>query len=84
MKVDKLQKLENDIIRIQDTIADNNKRLEVLQQRYTQVRNERIIEMINKAEISLDDMATVLKEFERKKSFKEAIDEIEYVIPEED
>ena len=48
MKVDKLKKLENDIFKMQDTIAESQRRLEALQQRYTQCRNDKILELYNK------------------------------------
>lgn len=83
MKVDKLKKLETDIFKMQDVIAESQKRLEVLQQRYTQCRNDRIIEMVNKAEISVDEVGMILREYERKKSAKEGADEIEYIQNEE-
>lgn len=83
MKVDKLKKLETDIFKMQDVIAESQKRLEVLQQRYTQCRNDRIIEMVNKAEISVDEVGLILREYERKKNAKEGANEIEYIQNEE-
>ena len=79
MKVDKLTKLENDIFRMQDIIEENKKKLEVLQQRYTQCRNARFIEMITKTEISVDEMEHILREYERKKNTKEDLNETEYI-----
>lgn len=84
MKVDKLKKLETDIFKVQDVIAESQKRLEVLQQRYTQVRNDRIIEMVTKADISVDEVELILREYDRKKNAKEDFNEIEYVPTEED
>lgn len=83
MKVDKLKKLETDIFKMQDVIAESQKRLEVLQQRYTQCRNDRIIEMVNKAEISVDEVGLILREYERKKNAKEDVNETEYIQNEE-
>ena len=84
MKVDKLKKLENDVFRMQDQVAESQRRLEVLQQRYTQVRNDRIIEMVTKAGLSVDEIQILLREYERKKNVKEEWNEIEYVPTEED
>ena len=83
MKVDKLTKLENDIFRMQDIIEGSKKKLEVLQQRYTQCRNDRFIEMITKTEISVDEMEQILREYERKKNAKEDLNETEYIQTEE-
>lgn len=83
MKVDKLKKLENDIFKMQDTIAESQRRLEVLQQRYTQCRNDRILELVTKADVSVDEVEQILREYERKKQAKEDVDEIEYVTVEE-
>ena len=83
MKVDKLKKLETDIFKMQDVIAESQKRLEVLQQRYTQCRNDRIIEMVNKAEISVDEVGMILREYGRKKTMKEDVNETDYIHTEE-
>lgn len=84
MKVDKLTKLENDVFRMQDVVAESQKRLEVLQKRYTQARNDRIIEMVTQAGISVDEVRNILQEYNRKKNEKEGLDEIEYVYVPED
>ena len=84
MKVDKLTKLENDIFRMEDVISESQKRLEALQQRYTQERNARIIEMVTKAELSVDEVRNILTEYNRKKNIEEGRNEIEYVQTEED
>ncbi len=84
MKVDKLTKLENDIFRMEDVISESQKRLEALQQRYTQERNARIIEMVTKAELSVDEVRNILTEYNRKKNMEEGRNEIEYVQTEED
>ena len=84
MKVDKLTKLENDVFRMQDVVAESQRRLEVLQKRYTQARNDRIIEMVTQAGISIDEVRRILQEYDRKKNEKEEPNEIEYVYTEED
>ena len=84
MKVDKLTKLENDVFRMQDVVAESQRRLEVLQKRYTQARNDRIIEMVTQAGISIDEVRKILQEYDRKKNEKEEPNEIEYVYTEED
>lgn len=84
MKVDKLKKLETDIFKVQDVIEQSKRRLEVLQQRYTQCRNDRIIEMVTKADLSVDEVGLILREYERKKNAKEDVNEIEYIPMEED
>ena len=61
MKVDKLTKLENDVFRMQDVVAESQRRLEVLQKRYTQARNDRIIEMITQAGVSVDEVRKILQ-----------------------
>lgn len=83
MKVDKLKKLETDIFKVQDIIEQSKRRLEVLQQRYTQCRNDRIIEMVTKADLSVDEVGLILREYERKKNAKEDVNEIEYIPMEE-
>lgn len=83
MKVDKLKKLETDIFKVQDVIEQSKRRLEVLQQRYTQCRNDRIIEMVTKADLSVDEVGLILREYERKKNAKEDVNEIEYIPMEE-
>lgn len=83
MKVDKLKKLETDIFKMQDVIEQSKRRLEVLQQRYTQCRNDRIIEMVTKADLSVDEVGLILREYERKKNAKEDVNEIEYIPMEE-
>ena len=84
MKVDKLTKLENDVFRMQDVVAESQRRLEVLQKRYTQARNDRIIEMVTQAGISIDEVRRILQEYDRKKDEKEEPNEIENVYTEED
>ena len=84
MKVDKLTKLENDVFRMQDVVAESQRRLEVLQKRYTQARNDRIIEMVTQAGISIDEVRRILQEYDRKKNEKEEPNEIENVYTEED
>ena len=84
MKVDKLTKLENDVFRMQDVVAESQRRLEVLQKRYTQARNDRIIEMVTQAGISVDEVRRILQEYDRKKNEKEEPNEIEKVYTEED
>ena len=84
MKVDKLTKLENDVFRMQDVVAESQRRLEVLQKRYTQARNDRIIEMVTQAGISIDEVRRILQEYDRKKNEKEENNEIENVYTEED
>ncbi len=84
MKVDKLTKLENDVFRMQDVVAESQRRLEVLQKRYTQARNDRIIEMVTQAGISVDEVRKILQEYDRKKNEKEEPNEIEYDYTEED
>ena len=84
MKVDKLTKLENDVFRMQDVVAESQRRLEVLQKRYTQARNDRIIEMVTQAGVSVDEVRRILQEYDRKKNEKEEPNEIEYVYTEED
>ena len=84
MKVDKLTKLENDVFRMQDVVAESQRRLEVLQKRYTQARNDRIIEMVTQAGVSIDEVRKILQEYDRKKNEKEEPNEIEYVYTEED
>ena len=84
MKVDKLTKLENDVFRMRDVVAESQRRLEVLQKRYTQARNDRIIEMVTQAGISVDEVRKILQEYDRKKNEKEEPNEIEYVYTEED
>ena len=84
MKVDKLTKLENDVFRMQDVVAESQRRLEVLQKRYTQARNDRIIEMVTQAGISIDEVRRILQEYDRKKNEKEEKNEIENVYTEED
>ncbi|MBR3244308.1 MAG: DUF4315 family protein [Parasporobacterium sp.] len=84
MKVDKLTKLENDVFRMQDVVAESQRRLEVLQKRYTQARNDRIIEMVTQAGISVDEVRRILQEYDRKKNEKEEPNETEYVYTEED
>lgn len=84
MKVDKLTKLENDVFRMQDVVAESQRRLEVLQKRYTQARNDRIIEMVTQAGISIDEVRRILQEYDRKKIEKEEPNEIENVYTEED
>ena len=79
MKVDKLKKLENDIFRMEDVISESQKRLEVLQKRYTQARNDRIIEMVTKAGVSVDEVRLILQEYDRKKNMEDDLNEIEYV-----
>ena len=83
MKVDKLKKLETDIFKMQDTIAESQRRLEVLQQRYTQCRNDRIIDLVTKADVSVDEVELILREYERNKQAKEEMNEIEYIQREE-
>lgn len=83
MKVDKLKKLENDIFKMQDTIAESQRRLEALQQRYTQCRNDKILELVTKADVSVDEVELILAEYERKKNSKEEMNEIEWVQTEE-
>ena len=84
MKVDKLTKLENDVFRMQDVVAESQRRLEVLQKRYTQARNDRIIEMVTQAGVSVDEIRRILQEYDRKKNEKEEPNEIEDVYTEED
>ncbi|MBR2555034.1 MAG: DUF4315 family protein [Aeriscardovia sp.] len=84
MKVDKLTKLENDVFRMQDVVAESQRRLEVLQKRYTQARNDRIIEMVTQAGVSVDEVRKILQEYDRKKNEKEEPNEIENVYTEED
>ena len=84
MKVDKLTKLENDVFRMQDVVAESQRRLEALQKRYTQARNDRIIEMVTQAGISVDEVRKILLEYEQKKNEKEGLDETEYFYVEED
>ena len=84
MKVDKLTKLENDVFRMQDVVAESQRRLEVLQKRYTQARNDRIIEMVTQAGVSVDEVRRILQEYDRKKNEKEEPNEIENVYTEED
>ena len=84
MKVDKLTKLENDIFRMEDVISESQKRLEALQQRYTQERNARIIEIVTKEGLSVDEVRNVLTDYNRRKNAKEDLNEIEYVQMEED
>ena len=84
MKVDKLKKLETDIFKMEDVIAESQKRLEVLQQRYKQCRNDRILELVTKAGVSVDEVALILTEYERNKQAKEEeVNEIEYIQREE-
>lgn len=83
MKVDKLKKLETDIFKVQDVIEQSQQRLKVLQQRYTQCRNDRIIEMVTKADVSVDEVDLILREYARKKNAKEEVNEIEFVNMEE-
>ena len=83
MKVDKLKKLETDIFKMEDVIAESQKRLEVLQQRYKQCRNDRILELVTKAGVSVDEVALILTEYERNKQAKEEMNEIEYIQREE-
>ena len=84
MKVDKLTKLENDVFRMQEDVAERQRRLEAFQKRYTQARNDRIIEMVTQAGISIDEVRKILQEYDRKKNEKEEPNEIEYVYTEED
>ena len=84
MKVDKLTKLENDVFRMQDVVAESQRRLEVLQKRYTQARNDRIIEMVTQAGISIDEVRRILQEYDRKKNEKEEPNETENVYTEKD
>ncbi len=84
MKVDKLTKLENDVFRMQDVVAESQRRLEVLQKRYTQARNDRIIEMVTQAGVSVDEVRRILQEYDRKKNEKEEPNETENVYTEED
>ena len=83
MKVDKLTKLENDIFRMEDVISESQKRLEALQQRYTQERNARIIEIVTKEGLSVNDVRNILTDYNRRKNAKEDLNEIEYVQMEE-
>ena len=69
---------------MEDVISESQKRLEALQQRYTQERNARIIEMVTKAELSVDEVRNILTEYNRKKNMEEGRNEIEYVQTEED
>ena len=69
---------------MEDVIADSQRRLEVLQQRYTQERNARIIEMVTKEGLSVDEVRRVLTEYNRKKNEQEGVIEIEYVKTDED
>ena len=84
MKVDKMKKLETDIFKMEDVIAESQKRLEVLQQRYKQCRNDRILELVTKAGVSVDEVELILREYDRKKNEKEEPNETEYVYTEED
>ena len=84
MKVDKLTKLENDVFRMRDVVAESQRRLEVLQKRYTQARNDRIIEMVTQAGVSVDEVRKILQEYDRKKNEKEEPNETENVYTEED
>ena len=69
---------------MQDVVAESQRRLEVLQKRYTQARNDRIIEMVTQAGISVDEVRRILQEYDRKKNEKEEPNETEYVYTEED
>ena len=84
MKVDKLTKLENDVFRMQEDVAERQRRLEAFQKRYTQARNDRIIEMVTQAGVSVDEVRKILQEYDRKKNEKEEPNEIENVYTEED
>ena len=69
---------------MQDVVAESQRRLEVLQKRYTQARNDRIIEMVTQAGVSVDEVRKILQEYDRKKNEKEEPNEIENVYTEED
>ena len=84
MKVDKLKKLENDVFRMQEDVAERQKRLEAFRKRYTQARNDRIIEMVTQAGVSIDEVRRILQEYDRKKNEKEEPNETENVYTEED
>ena len=69
---------------MQEDLAERQRRIEAFQKRYTQARNDRIIEMVTQAGVSIDEVRKILQEYDRKKNEKEEPNEIENVYTEED